>query len=308
MHLVAPDLVVRSPDLSDIRSVLDLLVRRDIRDFGEADSDLEDLTHEWGQIDLARDAWLAFAPSGALVGYASVLPWTSGLRYDVAVDPSWDSDDLGRVLLQRCEQRRIALSQDRADAEALVIHCYTAESDRRQRATLEEAGFAFAMLHRQMQIEMHDVPLAPRWEYGIDCRTFVPGRDECAVHALIQEAFDRPGRRPHPFDAWREFMMRPDIFEPDLWFLAEVDAQLVGACLCFRYSDLGWVRQLAVAQPWRRRGVGSALLQQAFGQFWMRGCRRVGLTVAAQNAGAFAFYQSVGMRAIRQYVEYQKLA
>jgi mycothiol synthase len=304
--LTISDLIIRPAERTDAQRVLDLLVHRDMRDFGEADSDMEDLTHEWGQIDLKRDAWLAMIPSGELVGYACVLPWASGLRYDVAVDPSWD-DDLGGVLLERCEQRAIALSEDRVDAGGTVVHCYTAEGDGRQRARLERTGFGAVMLHRQMQIEVQDVPVVPRLPSGILCRMFVPGSDDRAVHALIQEAFDRPGRRPHPFEDWREFMMRPDIFEPELWFLAEAGSDLVGACLCFEYPELGWVRQLGVAQARRHMGLGSALLHQAFLVFQGRGQRRVGLTVASQNAGAFVFYQSIGMYPIRQYVEYQKL-
>lgn len=102
--------------------------------------------------------------------------------------------------------------------------------------------------------------------------------------------------------------MRADIFEPDLWFLAEAGGDLIGACLCFQYPELGWVRQLGVAAGWRRRAVGSTLLGHAFVKFWERGHRKVGLTVCAHNAGAFAFYQAVGMTAIRQYAEYQKPA
>ena len=100
--------------------------------------------------------------------------------------------------------------------------------------------------------------------------------------------------------------MRSDIFEPDLWFLAVHGGEIVGACLSFEYPEEGWVRQLAVAERWQRHGLGSALLRHAFGTHFRRGQRRVGLTVASDNAGAHAFYQNVGMERVRQYDEYNR--
>ena len=84
-------------------------------------------------------------------------------------------------------------------------------------------------------------------------------------------------------------MMRPDTFAADLWFLGIAGEQVVGACLCLEYPGQGWVRQLGVAETSRRKGLGTALLLHAFGEF-----------------RAFTFYQRVGMKRIRQYDEYEK--
>jgi ribosomal protein S18 acetylase RimI-like enzyme len=112
---------------------------------------------------------------------------------------------------------------------------------------------------------------------------------------------------PQGLKSWQEAMMRPDIFEPDLWFLAVAEGEIVGACLSFEYPEEGWVRQLAVSERWQRQGLGSALLRHAFGVFYLRGQNRVGLTVASDNAGAHAFYQNVGMECVRQYDEYNRI-
>ncbi len=81
---------------------------------------------------------------------------------------------------------------------------------------------------------------------------------------------------------------------------------LVGACLCYAYEELGWVRQLGVAASWRRRGLGSALLRHAFITFKTLGFQEVGLGVEAANPAAYAFYQKIGMARARQYDEYIK--
>jgi GNAT superfamily N-acetyltransferase len=307
MHYRLDDLTVRSATKDDAHQTLELMIRSDISEFGEADSDLEDLTHDWEQMDLSRDAWLMFAPGETLVGYASVMEWTSGLRYEFYGHPDWEGDDLVSALLALCEERGQVLAGRGQCGGQCVVRLYTGEANARDRAVAERAGFEPALYHVQMQIEMSAPPPQPSWPEGVACRTTVPGQDDRAIHELIQTAFDRPGRERHPFEDWRSFMMRPDIFRPDLWFLAVASGEVIGACLCFEYPDLGWVRQLGVAEPWRRQGLGGALLRHAFGQFARRGYRKVGLTVASDNPDAFAFYTQVGMDPLRRYVEYQKV-
>jgi len=76
--------------------------------------------------------------------------------------------------------------------------------------------------------------------------------------------------------------------------------------LCYDYPQHGWVRQLSVTQPWRRQGLGSALLRHSFGVFYRRGHKQVALGVSSQNPNAYSLYEGVGMRRVRQYDEYEK--
>jgi ribosomal protein S18 acetylase RimI-like enzyme len=157
-----------------------------------------------------------------------------------------------------------------------------------------------------MLIQMDAPPAAPDWPAGTSVRTAQPDQDARAIHKLIQAAFDRPDRRPQPFDEWQTHMMRSDIFTAELWFLAIAGGEIVGTCLCYEYPGQGWVRQLGVAAPWRGRGLGTALLRHAFGEFWQRELATVGLAVESLNPGAYAFYQRAGMKRVRQYDEYTK--
>ena len=60
-------------------------------------------------------------------------------------------------------------------------------------------------------------------------------------------------------------------------------------------------------RPWRKRGLGEALLLQSFGEFYKRGTRTIGLGVDAQNpTGATRLYQKVGMYIASEYVTYEK--
>ena len=61
-------------------------------------------------------------------------------------------------------------------------------------------------------------------------------------------------------------------------------------------------------RAWRKRGVGRALLLHAFERLRERGCTRVGLGVDAHSlTGATRLYEGVGMRAVQQFIGFQKV-
>ena len=308
LHMTQPinSLIIRPPSPEDAQRTFDLIIRCDIGEYGEPDSDLEDLTHEWEQIDLNHDAWLAFTPDGDLVGYAAVLPWGMDVRYIFYVNPSLEDGQLGRTLLDYCERRGPAIVAKNGSIDEVVARTFIAHVNHRDRRVVEEAGYQRGKFYFQMQIDFDGRLKEPQLPAGIDIRTFVVDQDESAVHQLIQSAFDQPGRMPTSYEDWAAHMMRADIFEPDLWFVATSGDEIVGACLCFNYSTGGWVRQLGVSDSWQRKGIGSALLRHAFLAFQQRGVDSVGLSVESVRPDAFQFYQDVGMKQVRQYDEYVK--
>jgi len=303
---IVEDLVIRNPTLDDAQHTLDLMIRCDVSEYGEPDADMTDLLFDWNRIDLNRDAWLALTPDGGVVGYGAVLPWVSDLQYDFYVDPSWEGTKLGQDLLDRCHKRGLFLAEEHEGVGVMLAKTYIAHVNQRNQEIVKGAGFHIKKYIFQMRIEMDSASRQPRWSPGISVRTAVPNQDDRTIFELIQSAFDRPGRTPPSFEEWKDFMMRPDTFEADLWFLGIAGEQVVGACLCLEYPGQGWVRQLGVAETYRRKGLGAALLLHAFGEFRKRGFSEVGLTVDSDNPRAFTFYQRVGMKRVRQYDEYEK--
>ncbi|NIS81594.1 MAG: GNAT family N-acetyltransferase [Anaerolineales bacterium] len=296
----------RRPTLEDVGVVFDLIVRCDVDEYGSQDSDLEDLHFDWRRINLTQDAWLAISAQDRLLGYAAVVPWGPLLRFDLYLDPHLGSLDVGRELLERCELRAGQIVHERERTEGIDVKIYVAHGNEVQLALVLEAGFKVVRYHFQMQTDLNESLPQPEWPDGMQVRSVELGQDVHEIHALIQAAFEEPGRDPQSFDDWREFMMREDLFEPELWFLAVEKTRLVGACLCYDYSQEGWIRQLGVREEYRGMGIGRALLLHAFHVFMGRGQQRAGLTVASTNPGATAFYESVGMRRVRQYDEFEK--
>ena len=73
--------------------------------------------------------------------------------------------------------------------------------------------------------------------------------------------------RVHP-EYWA---LKREGFNPSLWFLAVAGGEIAGLSLCKYEMDLGWVDTLAVLRPWRRKGLGMALLRHSFAEFYRRG-------------------------------------
>ena len=77
-------------------------------------------------------------------------------------------------------------------------------------------------------------------------------------------------------------------------------------CETGRYGG-GWVGVLFTRRPWRGRGVGRALLDDAFRKFHRRGESSAGLSVDAENTtGAFRLYESAGMKPVLGWVLHER--
>lgn len=165
---------------------------------------------------------------------------------------------------------------------------------------LEERGYRPARHSFRMRIDLEAAPSPPHWPVGIEARPIRLGQERL-VHRVLEDAFaDHWEFFPTPYDEWAHFMVDED-FDPGLWILAWDGDELAGVSLCRRQRPgrpgVGWVRELGVRRPWRRRGLGLALLVASFGAFWERGTKVVGLGVDGESTtGAVRLYERAGMR------------
>lgn len=300
---MATALATRSPTLDDAAAVTELVIACDIAEYGAPDFELDDLLTDWRMpgFDLAEDARLMTA-DGRIVAYAALVRSDYA---DVYVHPDFRGRGIGTELRAWTEQR----AAECAPAGASVLFGQVVSSvDEPAGALLERAGYRPVRTYWRMVAPLDSEPPPPEWPEGVRVRTFDRERDDRAVHALVQEAFDDNERHvPSSFEEWEAYMIDREAFEPGLWFVAEADGGIVGAVLCPNYEDEGWVRQLAVARAWRRRGLGAALLRQALGEFYRRGRREAGLVVDSWNrTGARELYEREGMHVAREHTRFEK--
>jgi GNAT superfamily N-acetyltransferase len=240
------------------------------------------------------------------VGYTSVLPFGSDLRYIVDTDPGWEGNDLDEHLLALSQARGSEQALAQKEAKKISAKVYLFDTNYRGIGVVEQASFQPGKYIFQMRMDLTAELPEPVWPEGVVLRTADLTQDAHAIHQLVQTAFHLPGREPQPFAEWYTFMVRPDIFHPDLWFLALSGEELVGVSLTFPYPHIGWVRQLAVLPEWQGRGLGAALLYHSFQEFKRRGFQLAGLTVESERPNSYAFYQKVGMRMAGQLIEFVK--
>lgn len=303
--------LVRAPSMDDIKAVTGLVAACDIAEYGEPNFTEEDLRSIWQApgYNLATDSWVVVAPGGRIVGFASVGDSEHVRIFMFAsVHPEYRSRGIGTHLLQLAEARAwLHVPQARSDAR-VTLGSWVSGVNQEAQWLLEQEGYKLVRRHWRMEIEMDEVPQEPEWPEGITTRTFVPGQDERAVFEMIDEAFrDHWGHMPGSYERWEHWTVKREDFDPTLWFLVCDGNELAGGALCKYQFDLGWVDDLGVRRPWRRKGLGLALLRQSFGEFYRRGIRKVGLGVDSQNlTGATRLYERAGMHIARRYCGYEK--
>lgn len=301
---------MRRPTMDDLKAVHNVIDKSDLAYHGSSDITLEELRTEWLApiFNLQQDAWLIVGPAGQVVGYTSVGQREHARIFsEVLVLPEYTHLGLQDHLLAQVEQWAWEqIPQARPDVR-VSLNCYIAQNDEQGVLSLQGHGFKEIRRSWNMEITMNEAPAEPEWPAGISVRTFRPG-DERVVFDTDEEAFkDHWGHMPGNFERWKHWTVERKVFDPTLWFLAYEGDQIAGISLCTYRDELGWVDTLAVLRPWRRAGLGKALLQHSFGEFYRRGTRTVGLGVDAQNlTGATRLYERVGMHVVRVYINYEK--
>jgi mycothiol synthase len=300
--------------MDDLKPVFDIITARDITLYGAAEpgNTLEELRHSWQSPghNLETDSWVVLSPAGNIIATVGVWHRQYILFYaHPNIHPRYTGLGIGLFLLQLAEKRARQYLADAPSHARITLHSWASSIDKTGQHRLQQEGFTRVRSSWRMEIEMQDTPPQPQWPQGIVVRALNPGQEERAVFAASDEAFrDHWGHISGDLEQWKHWTVeRPD-FDPSLWFLACEGNEIAGISLCeYQAEDLGWVNDLAVRRPWRRKGLGMALLHHSFGEFYRRGIRKVGLEVDSQNlTGATRLYERVGMHSTRQYDSYEK--
>jgi len=134
--------------------------------------------------------------------------------------------------------------------------------------------------------------------------------------AIHNEAFrDHWGSEPLTPEIWNHEFVGDPFFRGDLSFVVLDGEEIAGYTVNYVFeSDWGaagvregWVGQLGVRRPWRRRGLATALLVRSMEAFRSAGLEAATLGVDAENpTGALGVYERVGFRPIRRSVRLQR--
>ncbi len=301
-------LAVRRPTLADVPDALALAQAADVAVFGETDWTEEDLRGEWRETGLERDAWLVDA-NARLAGWTTFENRGGGrLMGDGYVHPELRGRGVGTLLVDLVEGRAAdeleRVEQGvRAHLQNVALH-----GDGTAAGLFTARGYEPVRHFLRLVIDFDGPPPQPEWPPGIRAAEFEAEHAK-AFHAALEEAFTSEWwHRAQPFDEFREKRLERERFDPSLWFAAwDGDAIAGGILGGWKRFGVGWISEVFVREPWRRRGLGLALLRHAFGAFYARGERRCALGVDTRNpTGARSVYERAGMRVLWQADVFEK--
>ncbi len=308
-----PGFTLRPAAWSDIEGITGM-----IRAVCETDGDPEDavtpseLKSAWERpgFNLATDAWVVTDPTGKIVGYEEFYSREGHAVYqgDGYVHPLFSNLGVGTSLLRALDGRarhEMTLADPSLRA---YIQVFTTLDDSKGRPLLENEGFQAVRFTWHMRIALESAPPAPQFPAGVELRPFEAAEHLYPVYEALEEAFaDHWGHVKPSFETWKSFRLAPDCYDPELWFVAWDGDQIAGVSICRYRGSIGFVWSLGVRRPWRKQGLGMALLLYSFGEFYKRGQAVIGLAVDASNpTGATRLYERAGMHVEREYVCYEK--
>ena len=287
---------------------------------GFTDVDAETLRNQWQSpnFDPAQDVYFVFNPQNKLVGYCEA--WTIGglpvhpFIWGV-VDVDFQNLGIGTHMLEWAENRvRHVLEKVPADIRVAPLAGFPS-TIRNAKALLENNGWVYLRSNYTMRLDLDSALPIPEYPTKITITTYQPDMAESIYRAMDESFRDHFGHVEQPFESafarFQKTMVEDPLFDASLWLLAMDGDQIAGICLCRKEAwddpECGYVSILGVRRPWRKKGLGLALLLEAFGEFHRRGYRKVSLGVDAYNiTGALRLYEKAGMKVIRQFDMYEK--
>jgi ribosomal protein S18 acetylase RimI-like enzyme len=262
-----------------------------VESFGESRQvDAEEI-RSWLANEELLPEWLRVLEEGGTVaGYGDIWPQGDVIELDVAAPGRWT------VFLDWAEDEARRRGLHRVRASPPPAH--------------ELADICAARGYRPWRSSFTmEIDLVERPDGSVpsvfEVRTY-RNEDAAVLLDAMNEAFseDADWHTVTP-SIFRDFYLRARGFDPALWLLAWDVDDLAGFSLAYlqRGGDptRGWVGTLGVRAPWRRRGLGEALLRSSFAALHDRGLRRVALGVDSQNVtGALRLYERAGMHKAAQ--------
>lgn len=312
----------RSLRREDLLALYDLLLaveRADDRDLVQAVEDLQrEFDDPWSNPE--SDALLVLTSTGQLAGLARTFqnprPENEVRCYlSVEVHPSQRANGLEDALLDWAEERgRQRLELASGDASR-VLRSGVQDTQTRRQTQLARRGFGRVRYFYRMQRDLSEPIPAMRLPADLALCVYTPDLSK-AVHAAFNEAFrDHWSFDPVTAEDWQQFFIGRSSFRPDLTYVVMDGDEVAGFSLNgispeenVRHgrSD-GWIEELAVRRPWRKRGVATALLCASMHAFKAEGLRQAMLGVDTENpTGALRVYERIGFEPIKRFIQFEK--
>lgn len=235
-------------------------------------------------------------------------------RHFGCVVPQWRRRGIGGSLLGWAQRRILAIAATQPQDGPRFFQAFAAENAVGTRSMLEKDGYSperyFDFMIRCSLEDIPDLPLPA----GLEIRPATPAHYR-AIWDAMNEAFqDHWGSHP-PSEENYQHWQHHRLFQPNLWKVAWDGDQVAGMSVNSIDQEenrqfnreRGYIEDLGVRRPWRRRGLASALLALSLEELALQGMKEASLGVDTRNpSGALRLYERLGFRRARREIAYQK--
>jgi len=238
------------------------------------------------------------------------------------VHPDWRRRGIGTRVMERVEQR-IRERLGEAAHQTVYARTWSPLQHEDRHALCRKMGYELVRYFFKMECTLHEdgspveVP-EPVYPAGIAVQTLEERRDLEALSLTVNDAFrDHWGHSNVTLEQWQHLTSEPD-HRPELWFIAWDAEKDVPAGICLNGivpehnarvgRQEGWVYGLGVRKPYRKQGLGRALLLTGMKVLQDAGMQWAMLSVDTENlTGALRLYEGVGFRPAKRSATFQKV-
>ena len=255
------------------------------------------------------DARVVVDNGGATVAFGAVpTPPEGGFRVDLmgGVDPRWLGRGIGRELFDWQVRRAADIHAATAPERDWAIHVGGSDANADAHRLYRRFGLAPIRYWFDMVAQTTGVPDAPVPD-GLDIVGYRSGRDRDLYAAHIEAFADHWGFQAREEEPWLTLTVESEDFVADLSRVALDGDQIAGYVLAYLSPEpgRGYVGQVGVRRPWRRRGLASAMLVDVLRAGAAAGLRTMALGVDADSpTGAVGVYERVGFAVESRGVTY----
>jgi mycothiol synthase len=307
-----PSLNLRPARWSDINSIADLS-HEVAKMEGDASFVMtaEELANAWRNEGflVERDVFVVETQDGRVVGSEEFYIEQDHCKFkaDGCVHPDFRGLGVGTSLLEKTTERANAEMELAKSDIRVCIQSMVNNRDETAHTLFQAKGYSPIRYFWRMETKIQQAPPTMIFPAGIELRPFVKEQHAVAIWQADNEVFrDHWGSHEFTYENWSQKFDNPN-FDPSLWMIAWDRDQVAGFSQNRVRKGIGWIGTIGVRRPWRKKGLGLALLQHSFGEFYKRGTKVIGLGVDAENpTGATRLYKKAGMYAASEFVTYEK--
>ena len=260
--------------------------------------------------DPAADA-LIVEMAGQVIGYSGVTWWTErdGVWLYLTIGhllPAWRGQGIGTAMLRWAGSRAAALAATHPTNGKAMLGANASSTEVDATALLRDAGYHETFSMVEMRFDAFDTLPPVELPAGLEFRPVAPDQYR-AIWDSVQAAYaDSPQNVVATEEDYQEWLASP-AFDPTLWRIAWDGEQIAGQTLCEIAHGRGEVAEVSVGAPWRRRGLGQALVVAGLRALAERNVTEARLHTRADNIyGAPRLYERVGFRPLKLFVRYRK--